>query len=178
MNVVVLAGGISTERDVSLVSGGKIYKACVANGHHTMLLDAFLGYPGEDWENVFEAKVDWAEKVVPIANENPDLDKVKALRPDYPQNYFGPHVIDICQKADVVFLALHGENGENGKIQACFDLVGIRYTGTDYVSSALAMNKALAKDLCRQYGIPTPASIHVKKRRDHSGSKVALRGQE
>ncbi len=163
MNVVVLAGGVSTERDVSLVSGGKIYKACVANGHRTMLLDAFLGYPGDDWENVFESKIDWAEKVVPIANENPDLDKVKAMRPDYPKNYFGPHVIDICQKADVVFLALHGENGENGKIQACFDLVGIRYTGTDYVSSALAMNKALAKDLFRQYGVPTPASIHVKK---------------
>ncbi len=163
MNVVVLAGGVSTERDVSLVSGGKIYKACVANGHHTVLLDSFLGYEGEDWESVFDRKVDWAEKVVPIANENPDLDKVKAMRPDYPKNYFGPHVIDICQKADVVFLALHGENGENGKIQACFDLVGIRYTGTDYVSSALAMNKALAKDLFRQYGVPTPASIHVKK---------------
>ena len=163
MKVVVLAGGVSTERDVSLVSGGKIYKACVANGHQTVLLDCFLGYGEEDWQQIFEKKEDWAAKVVPIADSNPDLEKVKAMRPDFAKNYFGPHVIDICQMADVVFMALHGENGENGKIQACFDLMGIRYTGTDYLSSALAMNKDLAKDLFRRYGVPTPEAVHLFK---------------
>lgn len=57
---------------------------------------------------------------------------------------FGPNVIRMCQMADIVFMALHGENGENGKIQATFDLFGIKYTGTGYLSSALAMDKGMA----------------------------------
>ena len=91
------------------------------------------------------------------------VDAVKALRPDWKKNFFGPHVIEICQHADVVFMALHGENGENGKIQACFDLNGIRYTGTDYVSSAICMNKAISKDLFAAGGVPTPVGIRLKK---------------
>ena len=49
----------------------------------------------------------------------------------------------MCRMADIVFMALHGENGENGKIQAAFDLFGIKYTGTGYLSSALAMDKGM-----------------------------------
>ena len=85
------------------------------------------------------------------------------MRPDGDKNFFGPNVISICQSADVVFMALHGENGENGKIQACFDLMGITYTGTDYASSALCMDKGLSKDMFACYGIPTPAGIRLRK---------------
>ena len=60
MKIVVLAGGISTERDVSLVSGMGIYKALKTKGHQVMLLDVFLGYEGEDWETVFEQDCDYA----------------------------------------------------------------------------------------------------------------------
>ena len=60
-------------------------------------------------------------------------------------------------------MALHGENGENGKIQACFDLMGITYTGTDYVSSAICMNKGLTKDIFTCHKIPTPFGIRLKK---------------
>lgn len=163
MKIVVLAGGISTERDVSLVSGMGIYNALKSRQHQVMLLDVFLGYDGEDWEDVFEKDEDWVRSIGAIKDENPDIEEIKAMRPDWKQNFFGPHVLDICRKADVVFMALHGENGENGKIQACFDLFGIRYTGTDYVSSAMCMNKAIAKDLFKAAGIPTPAGIHLKK---------------
>jgi D-alanine-D-alanine ligase len=163
MNIVVLAGGISTERDVSLVSGSMIYKALVKKGHSVMMLDVFLGYPDTDWEKVFVKQEDWAALVAPITNSNPDLEKVKALRPDWESSFFGPHVIDICQRADIVFLALHGENGENGKIQACFDLMGIRYTGTDYVSSALSMNKNLSKEIFKQNSVPTPESVRLQQ---------------
>ena len=62
-------------------------------------------------------------------------------------------------------MALHGAEGENGKIQACFDLMGIRYTGTDHLSSAIAMDKAISKELFRQNGIPTPEGIHLKRER-------------
>ena len=46
------------------------------------------------------------------------------------KNFFGPNVIDLCKKADFVFLGLHGANGEDGKLQGAFDLMGIPYTGT------------------------------------------------
>lgn len=163
MKIVVLAGGISTERDVSLVSGMGIYKALKGRGHQTMLLDVFLGYPEADWDQVFDMDKDWSAAISAIKEESADLDAVKALRPDWKQSFFGPHVLDICRAADIVFMALHGENGENGKIQACFDLNGIRYTGTDYVSSAISMDKAIAKDIFRANGVPTPAGIRLKK---------------
>ncbi len=163
MKIVVLAGGISTERDVSLSSGAMIYRALKRNGHQAVLLDVYLGYTGEDADSVFEKNEDWAKEMGSISEKNPDIEQVKAMRPDGDKNFFGPNVISICQSADVVFMALHGENGENGKIQACFDLMGITYTGTDYASSALCMDKGLSKDMFACYGIPTPAGIRLRK---------------
>ncbi|NLL78552.1 MAG: D-alanine--D-alanine ligase [Clostridiales bacterium] len=161
MKIVVLAGGISTERDVSLISGRMIYEALKKKGHELVLIDVYLGYDKEDYKEVFTKDEDWAKEIQAIKADNPDIEKIKAMRPDGDKNFFGPHVIDICQMADIVFMALHGENGENGKIQAAFDLVGIRYTGTDYVSSALAMDKAISKELFLQNHIPTPMGFCV-----------------
>ena len=169
MKVVVLAGGISTERDVSLSSGTMIYRALKKRGHQAILLDVYLGYEwipsseGEAIDNIFDKDKDWAESLGSISEENPDIELIKAMRPDGEKNFFGPNVIAICQAADVVFMALHGENGENGKIQACFDLMGITYTGTDYVSSALSMDKGLSKELFAYHGVPTPAGIRLRK---------------
>ena len=162
MKVVVLAGGISTERDVSLSSGSMIYKAMKAKGHQAILLDVYLGYEG-DCLNIFEKEVDWAEKIGDISEKNPDLEEVKALRSDGGRSFFGPNVLEICGRADCVFLALHGANGEDGKVQACLELLGIPYTGTDFVSSALAMDKGITKDMFKAYDIPTPAGIRLKK---------------
>lgn len=75
---------------------------------------------------------------------------------------FGPNVLALCEMADIVFLGLHGANGEDGRIQAAFDLMGIRYTGTGYLSSALAMDKSLSKQLFREAKIPTPEGISLK----------------
>lgn len=169
MNIVVLAGGISTERDVSLISGKMIYRAVKKNGHKAILLDVFLGYNGSV-DGVFDRDEDWEAQVRGISETNPDIEAVKALRPDWKKQFFGPNVIALCQAADVVFMALHGENGENGKIQACFDLMGITYTGTDYVSSALCMDKGLSKDMFAQYGVPTPKGIRIKKGQQDPGT--------
>ncbi len=163
MKVVVLAGGISTERDVSLSSGKLIYQAMKRLGHQTVLLDVYLGIQREDIEGIFDSREDFARNIGEIQKSNPDIGAVKALRSDGGKSYFGPNVIRICQMADVVFLSLHGEDGENGRLQAAFDLLGIRYTGTDYLSSALAMNKGLAKELFAANGIPTPAGVVLKR---------------
>lgn len=162
MKVVVLAGGISTERDVSLSSGSMIYRAMKAKGHQAILLDVYLGLE-EDSPDIFEKDVDWAAQIGGISEKNPDLEEIKALRADGGKSFFGPHVLAICGRADCVFLALHGANGEDGKVQACLELLGIPYTGTDFVSSAIAMDKGITKDIFRAYGIPTPAGSRLKK---------------
>ncbi len=162
MKIVVLAGGTSTERDVSLSSGSMIYKALRSKGHQAILLDVYLGYEGET-ENIFQLDVDWAAEIGNVGEKNPDLEEIKALRKDGGKSFFGPNVLSICQSADCVFMALHGANGEDGKIQACFELLGISYTGTDFVSSAMAMDKGISKDIFRAYHIPTPAGIRLKK---------------
>ena len=163
MKIVVLAGGISTERDVSLSSGTGIYKALKAKGHQAILVDVFLGYNGDMSGDVFTLEKDWAADMKGVSEERTDIAQILAMRTDYKKNFFGPNVIALCQQADVVFMALHGAEGENGKIQACFDLMGIRYTGTDHISSAIAMDKAISKELFLQNGIPTPSGIHLKK---------------
>ncbi len=163
MKVVVLAGGISPERDVSLCTGTMIYKALRKRGHRTILLDVYLGYEGEDAEDIFRIEKDWSLDSAKIGNVNPDIETVKKMRPDGEKNFFGPNVIRMCQQADIVFMALHGENGEDGKIQAAFDLMGIKYTGTDCQSSVLAMDKALTKELFCQNNIPTPRGFSLKQ---------------
>lgn len=162
MKIVILAGGTSTERDVSLSTGAMIYKALKSKGHQLVLLDVYLGYEG-DITNPFEIEKDWTANIGLVKESNPDIAQIKALRKDQSNNFFGPNVINYCSMADIVFLALHGENGEDGKIQAAFDLMGIKYTGTDYTSSALAMDKAISKELFSVYNIPTPNGIRVKK---------------
>lgn len=162
MKIVVLAGGISSERDVSLSSGGMIYRALKKNGHQAILLDVYLGCEG-DAEGIFEKETDWAAQVGAIGEENPDLEVVRALRKDGGKGFFGPQVLDICQRADCVFLALHGANGEDGRIQACFELMGIPYTGADCTGSCLAMDKGITKDLFAAYGVPAPAGIRLRK---------------
>lgn len=168
MKIVVLAGGLSTERDVSFKTGEMVTKALRENGHQVILLDVFMGYSDkeEDLTGIFDRAEAVSVKVAAIPETAPDLEKVKAQRKDQSDNFFGPNVIELCRMADIVFMALHGENGENGKIQAAFDLFGIRYTGTGYLGSALAMNKGMAKQLFLENGIPTPRGMSLKRGED------------
>ena len=89
----------------------------------------------------------------------PDLDEVRRSRPDGGDTPIGPNVIEICRAADITFLALHGEDGENGRFQALFDVYGIKYTGCGYLGSALAMNKGLTKTILRAGGVSVPDGI-------------------
>ena len=165
MDIVVLAGGLSTERDVSFKTGSMVTKALRENGHRVILLDVFMGYSDkeEDLEGIFDRAEEISVKVEDIPEVAPDLAKVKASRKDQSDCFFGPNVISLCRMADVVFMGLHGENGENGKLQAAFDLYGIKYTGSDYLSSAIAMNKGMTKQFFNQNGIPTPQGLAMTK---------------
>lgn len=162
MRIVVLAGGLSTERDVSFCSGSMVYKALRENNHEVVLIDVYLGYEG-NIDSIFQDTRDWAKEIGEIKEAGPDLEAVKKMRKDGGKSFFGPNVLAICSMAEVTFLALHGENGENGKVQAALDLMGIRYTGTDYLSSAICMDKGLTKELFLLHGVPTPKGIKLRK---------------
>lgn len=169
MKIVVLAGGISTERDVSLCSGRNIYEALKGNGHDVVLVDLFLGLPEEKepLDHLFTDDRDWSASVGTIAEDAPDIAHVKALRPNY-RSLLGPNVLKLCELSDMVFLALHGENGEDGKIQALFDLMGIRYTGTGHTSSALCMDKNITKQMVPGDGMFRHLPVSPFRKENHS----------
>jgi len=154
LDIVVLAGGLSPERQVSLVSGQSICRALRGLGHRAVLVDMFLGL--EHWEDgdVFAAP-DGLCTQEEIKAEAPDLAAVRASRRDQSPSLFGPGVLEVCKQADAVFLGLHGECGEDGRVQAAFDLLGIPYTGSGHLPSGMAMNKAVTKQVMEFAGIPT-----------------------
>ncbi|MBE5871933.1 MAG: D-alanine--D-alanine ligase [Lachnospiraceae bacterium] len=169
MKIVVLAGGTSTERTVSLISGKKIFEALKQNGHQVVLLDVYLGYDGDDYEQVFESDRDWTGGIEQIGEKAPDLEAVKKLRKDDARVFFGPHVLEICSMADIVFMGLHGANGEDGRVQAVFDLFGIKYTGSNYRGAAISMDKGVSKGLFGKHGIPTPQGFILHKGQEITG---------
>ena len=156
MNVLVLAGGLSMERNVSFSSGAMVCEALRRKGHNVALVDLYLGL--ESYEHpiseLFRLPPPLPDKN--IKEEAPDLDAVRAARRLKSDSLFGEGVLAACQMADVVFNGLHGECGEDGRIQAAFDMMGIPYTGSGYLGSAIAMDKNYTKSLAAAEGILTP----------------------
>ena len=165
MKIIVLAGGLSTERDVSLASAAGICNTLLEKGHDAFLLDVFLGLENapENLEDVFTLPGHGLEIAKNISETEPDLAAVKASRPDQSDCFFGPNVIELCRLADMTFLGLHGGEGENGKLQASFDLLGIRYTGPDSLGCAVAMDKGLTKQIFMEAGVDTPSGVCLYK---------------
>ncbi|HCM89635.1 MULTISPECIES: D-alanine--D-alanine ligase [Vagococcus] len=154
MKIVVLAGGLSDERDVSLSSGSQIANALMSKKHQVLLVDLIEGTPEFTTFDEAYKELKKEEYSYVIPETAPDLDKIKA---DYKlTSEIGENIIPLCQSADMVFLALHGGIGENGKLQALFDIYNINYTGSSHKGSALAMDKLLAKELMAFHGINTP----------------------
>ncbi len=162
MKIAVLAGGLSTERDVSLITGGGVCRALKEKGHQVVLIDVFLGIPG-DVSDIFDREQDTQAIQGSIRTMEPDIEEIKASRTGSPDGFLGENVINICRMADITFMALHGAEGENGKLQATFDILGIPYTGSGYLGSALAMDKGVAKSLLVQAQIPVPKGYIHKK---------------
>lgn len=162
MKIVVLGGGISTERHVSLVSATSVCRALRSVGHKAIFVDMFMGL--EDYEgsleDAFEAE-DGLCGSAAIETTEPDLEAVKASRKLKSASHIGKNVLEICALADCVFLGLHGQDGEDGKIQAALELLGIPYTGSDHLSSAMAMDKAVTKKIMSTCGVLTPAAREI-----------------
>ena len=159
MKIVVLAGGLSTERQVALTSGTGVCRALRERG----LVDMFLGlesYEGR-LEDIFDAP-DGLCGDNRVTEEAPDLEAVRRSRKDQGPSLLGKDVLAVCAMADIVFLALHGRTGEDGRVQATLDLLGIPYTGSGYLGSAIAMDKDLTKRVVAPLGVKTPAWMLVE----------------
>lgn len=112
MKIVVLAGGLSKERDVSLSSGSKIANALLDNGHEVCLIDLFLGV--DSLKNLFMDKKSGKNFTYIVPDKEPDLEELK--RKYKTEKLIGKKVLEACKIADLVFVALHGSVRRRWKI--------------------------------------------------------------
>jgi D-alanine-D-alanine ligase len=145
MKIAVLFGGTSEERDVSIASAAQIIPALRSLGHQVFAIDSATGRLGLAQERQLLSA---AVAVTPPSD-------VEIARVRGGAMVLSPAAFDF-RDADVVFLALHGGAGEDGRIQAVLDLAGMTYTGSNHIASAAAMDKDLSKRLFRSAGISTP----------------------
>ena len=144
MKIAVLFGGTSEERDVSIASAAQIIPALRGLGHEVFAVDTATGrLPPADERRLL------ASGVAPEPPSTTAMEQVRGRA-----IAFAPSATDI-RSADVVFLALHGGAGEDGRLQAMLDLAGLGYTGSNHIASAAAMDKDLSKRLFRSAGVPT-----------------------
>lgn len=167
MKIAVLSGGLSTERDVAITSGTLITKALRSRGHKVVLLDVFMGYEQDicNPEQLFEENYSFIDNAG-VGTEVPDLEAIKAMRKDKSSSFIGQNVIEICKAADITYLALHGGEGENGQLQATLELLGIKYTGSGSLGSALAMDKGITKALFIHNKVNTAPGEVFKSKED------------
>ncbi len=165
--IAVLAGGLSHERDVSLVSASLIANALAKKGYLCALADVFLGCEKVD-ENTFTSRSDY---YYTVSEDVPDLETLKRERGG--KGEIGENIIELCLAADVVFMALHGGIGENGKLQAMLEMLGVKFTGSPSQGAALAMDKDISKQLLTHAGVKNAKWLCVSKADDFTEAEYA-----
>jgi D-alanine-D-alanine ligase len=147
MRVTVLTGGATAERAVAFASASQIVAALRSRDHDVHVVDTCTGLLDDAEEaNVLGGAVGTTPPSVAELEEQ----ERKMLSE-------GLAELAVVRGSDVLFLALHGGAGEGGTLQAILDLIGVPYTGSGQLASALAMDKDLSKRLFRAAGVPVPA---------------------
>ncbi len=145
MRVTVLTGGASSERDVALASARQIVPALRRAGHDVVVVDTVSGFVPESREAdhlLGRVGATW-----PSVQELGDRERTFLLT--------SLGALPEIRDADAVFLALHGGRGEDGTLQTILETLGVPYTGSGPLGSALAMDKDASKRLFRDAGVPT-----------------------
>jgi D-alanine-D-alanine ligase len=146
MRITVLTGGTSSERDVAIASAVQVIGALRSRGHDVAVLDTARGYiPRADESSLLSGAV---------GIEPPSIDQLHALERGLLLS--GLSNLAVVREADVLFLALHGGRGEDGTIQTLLEMIGVPYTGSGRLGSAMAMDKDISKRLFRTAGVATP----------------------
>lgn len=151
--VLVLAGGDSAERDVSLDSARGIAKALREAGYRVLVADPSRPdiTPDENDTEIFAH--------AGINTEPPEVEDDFADRAEFTRVLTGYQSYGI----DVVFNGLHGGTGEDGTLQAVMEYLGIPFTGSRAAGSALAMDKHRSKHLAAAAGVPVPRGIRFEQ---------------
>ena len=136
-NIAVVTGGNSGEYEISLKSGQNIANSLDKNLYHVFLIHL----RGKDWTYTDSYNVVY------------QIDK----------NDFSLTINENKTVFDCVFIAIHGDPGENGKLQGYFDMLKIPYTGCDAAVSALTFNKNLCNRVVASYGVKTADSVCLLK---------------
>ena len=144
MKIAVLFGGMSEERDVSIASAAQVIPALRSLGHEVVAVDTATGRVSGPAEQRLLTSG--------IGPQPPSGSALAGIKRGAPA--LVAEAADM-RGVDVVFLALHGGAGEDGRIQAVLDLAGLPYTGSNHIASATAMDKDLSKRLFRAAGVPT-----------------------
>src|SRR3984893_2627283 len=144
MKIAVLFGGTSEERDVSIASAAQVIPALRGLGHDVVAIDTATGR--------LPPNVEQKMLTSGVGPEPPSRTALASMRES--ALTLTTNASDI-RDVDVVFLALHGGAGEDGRVQAVLDLAGLAYTGSNHIASATAMDKDLSKRLFRAAGVPT-----------------------
>ncbi|HRP01332.1 MAG TPA: D-alanine--D-alanine ligase [Candidatus Kapabacteria bacterium] len=151
MNVAVICGGLSTERNVSITGGKSVQSALLELGHNAILVDPAYGANGTD-------SPDFNSIDMSIAPTLEDLKKFST------KSYLECIDSSIFDNIDVAFIVLHGNYGEDGLIQSLLEFRGIPYTGSGVSASALAFDKVKTKLICSAIGVLTPNWTVVQKK--------------
>jgi len=159
MNVTVITGGTSSERDVALASAAQVIAALRSRGHEVAVVDTARGYvPEGDEAGLMSGTVGTAP---------PTIDQLHALERGLLLTGLGN--LQVVRDADVLFLALHGGRGEDGTIQTLLEMIGVPYTGSGRLGSAMAMDKDISKRLFRYAGVPSPDWVMAPATGDRVG---------
>lgn len=153
MNIIVLTGGTSSERIVALASGKAIAGGLRERGHNVRVVDPIYGAIQPDEITIFQDRIS-------IGKEFPTADELKIFSNRKVLECINS---DLFDNIDIVFLGLHGKFGEDGCLQSLLEMRGVSYTGSNVISSAMAMDKDITKVLLNHYGIPTPRWFMVER---------------
>ena len=149
MNIAVLLGGNSPERNVSLASGAAVTRALHSRGHAVVAIDPSLG----------------SSPVVDI--DTLDIPAGPPTAEELAERPVSRYLEAVCSSAfdgiEMVFSVLHGKNGEDGVMQALLEAKGCRYTGSSILGCSLTMDKCQTKIVFSAVNVPTPRWSIVRR---------------
>lgn len=166
MNITVLYGGTSAEREISLLTGSAMARAYEALGHTVTLLDPATGKtmkPSDYTLSPPKAKPPTPEELGALSQGSILVDSLTS---------------DAVRNADCVVIGLHGVPGEDGTVQAVLELLGKKFTGSGSRSSAISIDKAYTKILMQATGIPTPKWNFISKNAPDDIDSIAKQSLE
>ncbi len=166
MNIVLITGGPSAEREVSISSSKSILKALRNAGHNVKVVDPVNGS-----ENISEEEI-LSET---LSRDSPSLRKLEEIHRSSGKNILKCINSEIFDNVDIAFLGVHGKFGEDGKLQSLLEFRQVKYTGSGVLASVLAMDKDISKIILSSAGIKTPDWFALNKSDFTDYEKIKLK---